>query len=326
MALTASLELQYSTESTVAHKKQRRACVSWAATTKETKSQHKQHAMVMEEAMDSEMSLSNMVLGFFEDFERERWPENDDDDEGSSGGDTAESKAFWRTQHSQLHEALSKTSPAESRIRADTEAAIKSMRAAAAAGTACSCTGRPAAGGDCRRCMLRRVAERLRDAGYNSALCTSKWTRSPDIPSGEHSYVDVVVQTRSGKAVRVVVELSFRAEFEVARAGAEYRALVAALPEVFVGRADRLRAVVKAMCAAAKQCMKENNMHMGPWRKHKYMQAKWLGTPERTAAVAAAAAAPPVAPPVVVGSPEKQTKFRASMLTFDFGRTAVEVV
>ena len=145
---------------------------------------------------------------------------------------------------------------------------------------------------------------------------------SADPLAGEHRYVDVVVQTRSGKAVRVVVELSFRAEFEVARAGAEYRALVAALPEVFVGRADRLRAVVKAMCAAAKQCMKENNMHMGPWRKHKYMQAKWLGTPERTAAAAAA----PVVPPVTVGSPEKPTKFRASMLTFDFGRTAVEVV
>ncbi|CAL4954587.1 unnamed protein product [Urochloa decumbens] len=282
-----------------------------------------QQAMVMEEAMDGEMSLSNMVLGFFEDFERERRPENDDD-EDSGAGDSAESKAFWQTQRSQLHEALSKTSPAESRIRADTEAAIKSMRAAAAAASCCSCTGRPAAGGECRRCMLRHVAERLRDAGYNSALCTSKWTRSPDIPSGEHSYVDVVVQTRSGKAVRVVVELSFRAEFEVARAGAEYRALVAALPEVFVGRADRLRGVVKAMCAAAKQCMKENNMHMGPWRKHKYMQAKWLGTPERTAAEAAAPVV--VVPAVTVGSPEKQTKFRASMLTFDFGRTAVEVV
>ena len=133
--------------------------------------------------------------------------------------------------------------------------------------------------------------------------------------------MDVVVPTRSGKAVRVVIEPGFRAEFEMARGGAEYRALVAALPEVFVGRADRLRAVVKAMCAAAKQCMKENNMHMGPWRKHKYMQAKWLGTPERTAAAAA-----PVVPPVTVGSPEKPTKFRASMLTFDFGRTAVEVV
>ncbi|KAL6616058.1 hypothetical protein ACP70R_038328 [Stipagrostis hirtigluma subsp. patula] len=286
--------------------------------------------MVMEEAMDGEMSLSNMVLGFFEEAELERWPENDggDDDEGSCGGDTAESKAFWETQHSQLHEALAKTSPSESRIRADTAEAIKDMRTAA--GAACSCTGRPAAG-ECRRCMLRHVAERLRDAGYNSALCKSKWTRSPDIPSGEHSYVDVVVQTRSGKAARVVVELSFRAEFEVARASAGYRALVAALPEVFVGRADRLRAVVKVMCAAAKQCMKENNMHMGPWRKHKYMQSKWLGTTERAVvdATPAAAAIAPAAPPaavVTVGSPEKQTKFRASMLSFDFARTAVEVV
>uniref|UniRef100_A0A0A9DS47 Plant-specific domain TIGR01615 family protein n=1 Tax=Arundo donax TaxID=35708 RepID=A0A0A9DS47_ARUDO len=276
--------------------------------------------MVMEEPMDGEMSLSNMVLGFFEEADRERWPENVDDDEGSSGDD-AESKAFWQAQRSQLHEALAKASPAESRIRADTEEAIKNMRAAAA----CSCTGRAPAG-DCRRCMLRHVAERLRDAGYNSALCKSKWTRSPDIPSGEHSYVDVVVQTRSGKAVRVVVELSFRAEFEVARASAGYRALVTALPEVFVGRADRLRAVVKVMCAAAKQCMKENNMHMGPWRKHKYMQSKWLGTHERTTAAAAAVATPAVPAVVTVGSPEKQTKFRASMLSFDFARTAVEVV
>lgn len=284
--------------------------------------------MVMEETIDdSEMSLSNMVLGFLEDFERdERRPENDDDnneEEGSSGGDTAESKAFWQTQHLQLREALAKGSPAESRIRADTEEAVKSMRAAACS---CSCTGRPAAR-DCRPCMLRHVADQLRNAGYDSALCKSKWTRSPDIPSGEHSYVEVAVQTRSGKAVRVVVELSFRAEFEVARASAGYRALVTALPEVFVGRADRLRGVVKVMCAAAKQCMKDNNMHMGPWRKHKYMQAKWLGTPERGAAAAVAAETPVVAvPSVAVGSsPEKQTKFRASMLTFDFGRTALEV-
>jgi hypothetical protein len=32
--------------------------------------------------------------------------------------------------------------------------------------------------------MLRRVAEQLRDAGYSSAICRSKWTRSLDIPAG----------------------------------------------------------------------------------------------------------------------------------------------
>lgn len=132
--------------------------------------------------------------------------------------------------------------------------------------------------------------------------------------------MDVVVPTRSGKAVRVVIELNFRAEFEMARGGAEYKALVAALPEVFVGRTEKLRAVIKVMCAAAKQCARENRMHMAPWRKHRYMEAKWLGTPERVLPGAGADAVP-------VGSPEKQPKFRASMLTLDFGgRTAVAVV
>jgi hypothetical protein len=28
------------------------------------------------------------------------------------------------------------------------------------------------------------VAERLRDAGYDSAICRSKWPRTPEIPSG----------------------------------------------------------------------------------------------------------------------------------------------
>lgn len=108
--------------------------------------------------------------------------------------------------------------------------------------------------------------------------------------TGEHSYVDVVAPTRSGKAVRVVVEPSFRGEFEMARGGAGYRALVASLPEAFVGRADRLRGVVRVMCAAAKQCARESGMHMAPWRKQRYMEAKWLATPERVAPPATPAA------------------------------------
>jgi uncharacterized protein (TIGR01615 family) len=137
--------------------------------------------------------------------------------------------------------------------------------------------------------------------------------------------VDVVVPTRSGKAVRVVVEPSFRAEFEMARGGSEYRALVAALPDLFVGRSEKLRAVVRVMCDAARQCARESGMHMAPWRKHWYMEAKWLGTPERAAPGGSGTGAGAAA--VVVGSPEKQPRFRASMLTLDFGgRTAVEVV
>lgn len=60
-------------------------------------------------AAGNEMSLSNMVLGFYEEAERERWTEeaaaaagDGSDDEGSSGGG-AESRAFWQEQRSLLH-------------------------------------------------------------------------------------------------------------------------------------------------------------------------------------------------------------------------------
>jgi hypothetical protein len=57
-------------------------------------------------------------------------------------------------------------------------------------GGVCSCATRAApaaAAGSCRGCALRFVAERLRDAGYNSAICRSKWSRTPQIPSGKNS-------------------------------------------------------------------------------------------------------------------------------------------
>jgi hypothetical protein len=55
-------------------------------------------------------------------------------------------------------------------------------------GGVCSCATRAAAAaGGCRGCALRFLADRLRDAGYNSAVCRSKWSRTPEIPSGKTS-------------------------------------------------------------------------------------------------------------------------------------------
>lgn len=134
-----------------------------------------------------------------------------------------------------------------------------------------------------------------------------------------------MVEKSNGKKlgeVRVVIELNFRAEFEMARASDEYNRLISRLPEVFVGKAEKLRVLIKILCSAAKTCMKEKKMHLGPWRKHKYMQAKWLGTCERSA---------PASLPV--GFSDRPIRPRASMLTFDLLETmpalhctAVEVV
>ncbi|XP_010924640.1 uncharacterized protein [Elaeis guineensis] len=273
-------------------------------------------AMRERELIHGGVSLSDMVLGFFEGGEgNERGRDPFEGDGECSDEEGRENKVFWKTQHQLLQEALSRNSSVEAKVRLATEDAVKKMQSM---GLVCICSNRMAKG--CRNCALRHVTERLREAGYNSALCKSKWSRSLDIPSGEHSYVDVVMEAKNGKRnpIRVIIELNFRAEFEMARASEEYNHLVNCLPEVFVGRSEKLKNVIKIMCTAAKKCMKDNKMHLGPWRKHKYMQSKWLGTPERM----------PLTPgpslPTAVS--DRQPKLRASMLTFDLHRTAVEVI
>ncbi|CAL9128368.1 unnamed protein product [Musa textilis] len=278
-------------------------------------------------AMDGRMSFFHTVFSFLEEggvgggggspeggcHDGGDGLDSGDDEEGTS--DIApEKKAFWESQQQLLREALSRTSSTEAKLLQRTKDAVTKMQAE---GVVCTCSNSMAK--ECRNCALVYIARQLHQLGYNSALCKSKWTRSPDIPSGEHSYIDALMETKSGKkgSVRLVIELNFRAEFEMARGSQEYNRLVSCLPEVFVGKSEKLRGVLKIVCAAAKKCMKENKMHMAPWRKHKYMQSKWLGTPERAGSGVMSF------PPMVS---ERQPKRKASMLTFDLHLTAVRVV
>lgn len=130
--------------------------------------------------------------------------------------------------------------------------------------------------------------------------------------------------------MRVIIELNFRAEFEMARASEEYNRLVERLPEVLVGKVERLQGLIKIMCSAAKKCMKEKKMHMGPWRKQKYMQAKWLGPCEKIMTTCTTALSMGRSTAAAARLPKPR---QASMLTVDLldmvpnmRCTAVEVV
>lgn len=112
--------------------------------------------------------------------------------------------------------------------------------------------------------------------------------------------------TSKNGEVKVIIELNFKSEFKMARGCEEYNRLIDQLPDVYVGKTERLKNLIKILCTASKKCMKENKMHMAPWRKHKYMQAKWLGKPEKQ---------------LVLNLPEmhmgRPTRPKTSMLTFD---------
>ncbi|GMH19523.1 hypothetical protein Nepgr_021364 [Nepenthes gracilis] len=208
----------------------------------------------------------------------------EEDEGGSSVRSIEENKGFWEKQNMLLQEALRKTSSLEKKIR---KAAKEALDEAQNEGNFCDC--RRQATGTCRNCITREIARRLRNAGYDSAVCRSKWRTSPEMPSGEHTFVDVIEKTSSKKGtIRLVIELSFKAEFEIGRANEEYNQLIGRLPEAFIGKTERLRSLIKILCSAMRKCMTDNKMHIGPWRKHKHMKAKWFGSCERVEPMARA--------------------------------------
>ena len=85
-----------------------------------------------------------------------------------------------------------------------------------------------------------------------------------------------------GKSDRVLVDIDFRAQFEIARPTAEYAALAEALPDLVVGSADKMRDIIWIMCDAAKRSLKARGLHLPPWRKKRYLEAKWLSSHKRT--------------------------------------------
>lgn len=131
-------------------------------------------------------------------------------------------------------------------------------------------------------CLNRQVMKHLRTGGYNAAICKSRWDHAGSFPGGDYEYIDVVFEGATGKSERIVIDIDFRAQFEIARPTASYNAVVQVLPTVFVGKVDRLLQIVNIMSDAVKLSLKKQGMHLPPWRKPEYIRAKWFSSYRRT--------------------------------------------
>ncbi|KAM1742747.1 hypothetical protein ACFX12_012703 [Malus domestica] len=126
--------------------------------------------------------------------------------------------------------------------------------------------------------LRKIVADGLQSLGYDSSTCKSKWEKSSSFPAGEYEYIDVTVEGE-----RLLIDIDFRSEFEVARSTGAYKAVLQSLPYIFVGKSDRLGQIISIVSEAARQSLKKKGMHFPPWRKAEYMRAKWLSPYTRTA-------------------------------------------
>ncbi|PSS00085.1 Protein transport protein [Actinidia chinensis var. chinensis] len=126
------------------------------------------------------------------------------------------------------------------------------------------------------------VLKLVRD-GFEASLCITSWFANFGRPSvfkfrGDYEYVDVMMTDLShgGEAVRLIVDMDFRSQFELARPTSTYSDLLTSLPSIFVGTEEKLVSILSLLCSAAKQSLRERGLHMPPWRKANYMQSKWL--------------------------------------------------
>lgn len=117
----------------------------------------------------------------------------------------------------------------------------------------------------------RVVTEGLVAVGFDASVCKSKWEKSPSFPAGEYQYIEVIVEGE-----RLIVDIDFRSEFEIAKATKAYKAILLTLPYIFVGKSDRLSRIITLTSEAAKQSLKKKGMHLPPWRRTEYVRAKWF--------------------------------------------------
>ncbi|CAI7810643.1 unnamed protein product [Closterium sp. NIES-54] len=75
---------------------------------------------------------------------------------------------------------------------------------------------------------------------------------------------------------RFIVDLDFRAQFQIARPTREYASALESTPLIFVGRQERLVRLVEVVSGAMRGALRAQGMHIPPWRKGEYLHAKWM--------------------------------------------------
>ncbi|CAH2048021.1 unnamed protein product [Thlaspi arvense] len=126
----------------------------------------------------------------------------------------------------------------------------------------------------------RQLMAFLRNKGFDAGLCKSRWERFSNNTAGKYEYVDV--RCDGGDHDRYIVETNLAGEFEIARPTKRYLSILNQVPRLFVGTPEELKQLVRIMCHAMRRSMKHVGIHVPPWRRNGYMQAKWFGFYKRT--------------------------------------------
>ncbi|KAH7447008.1 hypothetical protein KP509_01G086800 [Ceratopteris richardii] len=122
----------------------------------------------------------------------------------------------------------------------------------------------------------RIIVKHLQLLIFDAEVRHSKWPKFDKVPAGEYEYIDVICERGASHADRLIEDIDFRSQFEIARPTKSYIDLTACLAVIFVGSAEKLSQVLRILGEEAKLSLKNNKMYVSPWRSLSYMRCKWL--------------------------------------------------
>uniref|UniRef100_A0A1J3EPY2 DUF506 family protein n=1 Tax=Noccaea caerulescens TaxID=107243 RepID=A0A1J3EPY2_NOCCA len=151
-------------------------------------------------------------------------------------------------------------------------------------------------GDDEKKDVMKKIVSKLRSDGYDAFISKTSWDSSYDRREGcrvfrcsrKYEYINIMVTSDRdsddvSKPKRVIVDLDFKCQFELAKQTVDYKDVTEMLPTIFVATEERLKRVVSLVCGEMKNSMKEDGMPRPPWRTTRYMQAKWMSDNRRRA-------------------------------------------
>lgn len=133
---------------------------------------------------DHAINISDTIFSFLDEEGSSTESVTDDvyvEDENEEK-ENVEYNQFWETQRQLLQSVLCRTTTLESQIRSITKQTLKE----ASKNCSCKMVNNISITTSCPNCLMKEVCTSLQNAGFNSAICKSKWKSSPDIPSGNY--------------------------------------------------------------------------------------------------------------------------------------------
>lgn len=157
---------------------------------------------------------------------------------------------------SEVQRFVAPCSPQEAKLNTDVNAALQNAKDA---------------------CDINRLAQIMSALGYRVQIRTALGggEGSDCLHNLRHVFLSVTLPGTSPTSRKYIVDPTFKEQFVIAKSTSRFAAILAAVPQVFVGPEDHLGLLVSFLCTEVATAFKMMGSVLPPWRQASSVLSKW---------------------------------------------------